>query len=172
VPPHVNLQTTGHDSVSFSPNLYNSGYVCLSLLGTWGGSGAGENWIANTSTLLQVGVSIQSLIFMPEPFYGEPSAESSEQQEASNQYNAHLHPNTILWAMLDMLANPPAGFEAVVKAHFYLRQRAILEQCEKWITLPYASAELPGLVEQLRTAFSTLTEKECLPAPIPTEPTS
>ena len=53
-PPKVNLETTGHRSVRFNPNLYNCGKVCLSLLGTWEGQ-AGEQWIADSSTLLQVG---------------------------------------------------------------------------------------------------------------------
>ena len=44
----------------FNPNLYNCGKVCLSLLGTW----AGPGWNPKTSTLLQVLVSIQSLIMV------------------------------------------------------------------------------------------------------------
>lgn len=36
-PPKVNLMTTGFNSIRFNPNLYSSGYVCLSLLGTWSG---------------------------------------------------------------------------------------------------------------------------------------
>ena len=44
----------------FNPNLYNCGKVCLSLLGTWSGPG----WDPKASTLLQVLVSIQSLIMV------------------------------------------------------------------------------------------------------------
>ncbi len=73
VPPLVNLETTGGGSVRFNPNvsctsstlllewLYNCGKVCLSLLGTWSG-GTNEKWDPLTSTLLQVFVSIQSLV--------------------------------------------------------------------------------------------------------------
>lgn len=42
--------------------------VCLSLLGTWQGPG----WIAGQSTLLQVLISIQSLILCEEPYLNEP----------------------------------------------------------------------------------------------------
>ena len=73
-PPLVNLQTTGKGSVRFNPNLYNCGKVCLSLLGTWRGE-QGENWNANTSTLLQVLISIQSLILVPDPYFNEPGYE-------------------------------------------------------------------------------------------------
>lgn len=49
-PPHVQFITTGGGRVRFNPNLYNTGKVCLSLLGTWSGPG----WNSKTSTLLQV----------------------------------------------------------------------------------------------------------------------
>lgn len=50
--------------------VVQDGKVCLSLLGTWDGD-KGESWNAQTSTLLQVLVSIQSLILVPEPFFNE-----------------------------------------------------------------------------------------------------
>jgi ubiquitin-activating enzyme E1 len=59
-PPKVILSTTGGGSVRFNPNLYSWGKVCLSLLGTWLGSG-GENWTP-TSNLMQVFLSIQSIV--------------------------------------------------------------------------------------------------------------
>lgn len=65
VPPLVNLVTTGGGTVRFNPNLYNCGKVCLSLLGTW----AGPGWIAGKSSIQQVLVSIQSLIFVPDPYF-------------------------------------------------------------------------------------------------------
>lgn len=48
--------------------------VCLSLLGTWEGS-RDERWDEKTSTLLQVFVSIQALIFVEMPYFNEPSFE-------------------------------------------------------------------------------------------------
>ncbi len=50
--------------------------MCLSLLGTWNGD-RGESWNANTSTVLQVLVSIQSLIMVEDPYYNEPGYEGS-----------------------------------------------------------------------------------------------
>lgn len=73
-PPLVNLRTTGAGSVRFNPNLYNTGKVCLSLLGTWSGA-EGENWNKDTSTFLQVLVSIQALILVPMPYFNEPGYE-------------------------------------------------------------------------------------------------
>ena len=69
-PPLMNLCTTGCGKVRFNPNLYTCGKVCLSLLGTWSGS-AEENWQPRKSTLLQVLVSIQSMILVEAPYFNE-----------------------------------------------------------------------------------------------------
>lgn len=57
-----------------NPNLYDTGKVCLSLLGTWGGNGV-ETWNAQSSTVLQVLVSIQGLVLVSEPYYNEAGYE-------------------------------------------------------------------------------------------------
>ena len=73
-PPKVNLTTTGNGQIRFNPNLYACGKVCLSLLGTWRGS-ASENWDPKVSTLLQVLVSIQSIIMSEDIYFNEPGFE-------------------------------------------------------------------------------------------------
>ncbi|CAH1128208.1 unnamed protein product [Ceutorhynchus assimilis] len=70
----INLETTGHHTVRFNPNLYNDGKVCLSVLNTWHGRPE-EKWNSQTSSFLQVLVSIQSLILVPEPYFNEPGYE-------------------------------------------------------------------------------------------------
>jgi len=135
VPPYVNLATTGKGSVRFNPNLYECGKVCLSLLGTWRG-GPTEEWNEKTSSLCQVLVSIQSLIFVDLPYFNEPGYESSmnepEGKAESNKYNQVISIATAQWAMLDMLRNPPKGFEEIVKAHFILRREEVLKDLAKW----------------------------------------
>jgi baculoviral IAP repeat-containing protein 6 len=87
-PPLIHLRTTGRGAVRFNPNLYNCGKVCLSLLGTWPGAYVfiifysipciiidaatrpEEQW-SPKSTLLQVIVSIQSMIFVDVPYFNE-----------------------------------------------------------------------------------------------------
>mmetsp|Transcript_20704 Transcript_20704/g.79382 ORF Transcript_20704/g.79382 Transcript_20704/m.79382 type:complete len:213 (-) Transcript_20704:188-826(-) len=134
-PPHVNLCTTGGGSVRFNPNLYKCGKVCLSLLGTWGGA-ADEQWNAQTSTLLQVFVSIQALIFVEMPYYNEPSFETLMGTPigwvANKAYNDRIKPATIAYAMTDMIRRPPANFEEVVRKHFTLKREEILKQVAKW----------------------------------------
>lgn len=76
-PPKVNLTTTGNGQIRFNPNLYSCGKVCLSLLGTWRGS-AMENWDPKVSTLLQILVSIQSIIMSEEVYFNEPGFEHEQ----------------------------------------------------------------------------------------------
>ncbi|KNC72095.1 hypothetical protein SARC_15356, partial [Sphaeroforma arctica JP610] len=66
-PPQLHFVTTGHGTVRFNPNLYNNGTVCLSLLGTWGGPG----WKPSLSTLIQVFLSMQAMVFNAIPYINE-----------------------------------------------------------------------------------------------------
>eukprot|EP00808_Paulinella_micropora_P022014 g71876.t1 len=161
--PKVNLQTTGRGSVRFNPNLYNCGKVCLSLLGTWSGSPE-EQWNPKVSTFLQVCISLQSLVFIEEPYYNEPGY--SLNPEASKSYNSNIRARTVEWAMIDMLKNPPTGFKDVVQMHFYTHRKAILEMIDRWTkdgvsasgSLDHYRQELKTLLEALE--FPTLQEEE------------
>jgi baculoviral IAP repeat-containing protein 6 len=76
--------------------------VCLSLINTWQGAPI-EQWQPGSSTLLQVLVSIQSMIFVECPYINEPGREALAGQAASNQHKEFVRANTIRWAMLDWL---------------------------------------------------------------------
>jgi len=163
--PLVNLQTTGAGSVRFNPNLYNCGKVCLSLLGTWSGA-EGENWNAETSTFLQVLISIQSLILVPHPYFNEPGYERSmgtpEGDRASASYSRLRQVATIRYAMREQIESPPRGFETIIRAHFFLKQHIILATCENWIAAAEAdgaseAAELRRETNALRTVLASLT---------------
>lgn len=84
VPMMINLETTGNHSVRFNPNLYGDGKVCLSILNTWRGRPE-ERWNSETSTFLQVLVSIQSLILVNEPYFNEPGYERWRNSLAGQQ---------------------------------------------------------------------------------------
>jgi baculoviral IAP repeat-containing protein 6 len=158
-PPLVNLQTTGSGSVRFNPNLYNCGKVCLSLLGTWRGQ-AGESWNPKTSTFLQVAVSIQSLIFVPQPYFNEPGYErdmgTSHGQQRSDEYNRNIQIQTVRFAMIDQMKNPPPGFEKIIQTHFAMQKNIILQQVEDWAKsnsgLKTYLPELKGLLEKQKAA--------------------
>jgi ubiquitin-protein ligase len=133
-PPHVEIITTGGGKFRFNPNLYDNGKVCLSLLGTWSGHG-GEKWTPN-STILQVLLSIQSLIFCEEPYFNEPGYErdrgNARGKESNDRYNEPVRINTLKLAMIDQLKYPSYGFEEVIKNHFKLKQNDIFKKLDEW----------------------------------------
>lgn len=131
-PPKVSFRTTGGGRVRFNPNLYHDGKVCLSLLGTWEGE-KGESWNPEYSSILQVLISIQSLILVSKPFYNEPGYEAQRNDVESDRYNAKQMVNTLQWAILDQLKSPPPYFEDCIRTHFRLRGDAIISTVLNWI---------------------------------------
>ncbi|GFH62021.1 hypothetical protein CTEN210_18497 [Chaetoceros tenuissimus] len=136
VPPKVHFLTTGHGKMRFNPNLYQNGKVCLSLLGTW----AGPGWIANKSTLLQVLISIQSLIFVNDPYYNEPAFDRQQDtkhgKSQSKKYNDNIERGTIKYGLEDHIerladANKESlypEFDDILIRHFGLKASDIQEQ--------------------------------------------
>nr|XP_014092668.2 baculoviral IAP repeat-containing protein 6 isoform X3 [Bactrocera oleae] len=136
LPMMINLETTGRHSVRFNPNLYNDGKVCLSVLNTWHGRPE-EKWNAQTSSFLQVLVSIQSLILVPEPYFNEPGFERSRGTpsgtHSSREYNSNIYQACVRWAMLEQIRNPSPCFKDVIHTHFWLKRNEICAQIENWI---------------------------------------
>lgn len=92
-----------------NPNLYNCGKVCLSLLGTWSGTGV-EQWRPCKSNMLQVLVSIQGLILNAEPFYNEPAYETTKNSIYCKEESRDYSETTFLLSLKTMLytmRNPP-----------------------------------------------------------------
>ncbi|XP_047537096.1 baculoviral IAP repeat-containing protein 6 [Vanessa atalanta] len=151
VPMLINLETTGRHSVRFNPNLYNDGKVCLSVLNTWHGRPE-EKWNAHTSSFLQVLVSIQSLILVPEPYFNEPGYERSRGTRAGNsaslEYNSNIYQACVRWAMLDHLRSPEPCFKEVIQTHFWMKRNEIMQTVANWIT------ELEGQTGDERTQRS------------------
>ncbi|KAD2393922.1 hypothetical protein R6Q59_012950 [Mikania micrantha] len=130
-PPLVHYHSGG---VRINPNLYDCGKVCLSLLNTWTG-GHEERWLPNTSTMLQVLVSIQGLILNMKPYFNEPgyahSSGSSEGEKCSVKYNE----DTLILSLKTMvytMRNPPKHFEDLVIGHFQHHARDILMACKAY----------------------------------------
>jgi ubiquitin-protein ligase len=133
--PQVLLNTTGPNKFRFNPNLYGCGKVCLSLLNTWNGLD-NEKWNSKTSTFIQVIISIQSLILVEDPYFNEPGYEkimnTPEGNLKSQIYNEEIYPNTIKLCMIDMINNPPLGYEEVISNHFKFKKTEIIKKIIKW----------------------------------------
>jgi len=130
-PPLCLLCTTGNGKARFNPNLYANGKVCLSLLGTWTGPGWGQH-----STILQVMVSIQSLIMVSDPYFNEPGFEKSRGSKAGDQasegYNKNIRLYTVIYAMKHHLQNPSPYFSDVISTHFRIKREEIITQLKSW----------------------------------------
>merc|ERR1719238_355597 len=74
--PKVLITTTSGGQVRFNPNLYATGKVCLSILGTWRAEHSGEQWSAVQSAQ-SILLSIQSLMH-DAPYHNEPSFEEDD----------------------------------------------------------------------------------------------
>lgn len=134
----------------FHPNLYETGKVCLSLLGTWEGKGV-ETWNPATSNLLQVVVSIQGLILgTAEPYYLEAGYEkfrgSVEGERKSKLYNESAFLLSFR-AMSAILRNPPLPFQLVIRRYFADHAKAIVELCQPYLLEP---VPIPTLAEAKR----------------------
>ncbi|KAG6814198.1 hypothetical protein H0H92_000875 [Tricholoma furcatifolium] len=112
-----------------SVKYMTDGKVCLSLLGTWSGPG----WVAGRSTLLQVLISIQSMILCDEPYLNEPGWASQGGSPASRAYSANVRRMVVKTAMLGNLKAPPEPFADVIRTHFRLKARSIAAQLDKWL---------------------------------------
>ncbi|KAF9247104.1 hypothetical protein BU15DRAFT_38518 [Melanogaster broomeanus] len=130
-PPSVKYMTTNGGKFRFNPNLYADGKVCLSLLGTWSGPG----WISGRSTLLQVLISIQSMILCDEPYLNEPGWANGGGTPQSKAYSANVRRMVVRTAMLGNLKAPPEPFGDVIRTHYRLKAQAISSQLDKWLTL-------------------------------------
>ena len=131
-PPSVEILTTGNGTVRFNPNLYNTGKVCLSLINTWEGAPE-EKWRASC-TLVQVLVTIQSMILDKAVAQREPGFESySLDSEENLAYSNVVKYANLVWAMREMIRSPPRGFEDVVAGHFRLNKQRIASEVGNWI---------------------------------------
>ena len=154
--PIVRIMTTGNGTMRFNPNLYSDGTVCLSLLGTWKGD-SDEEWIPRKSTILQLIVSIQSLILIDEPYFNEPGYQTAIGTEnginKSIKYNKKIRAGTMKYAIYEQLVNPPKGFEELIITHFKVNKQRILNTCSTWIQ---EDENLIGIYEKIKGKLEKL----------------
>jgi ubiquitin-protein ligase len=146
--PLVTFLTTGGGTVRFNPNLYNSGKVCLSLLGTW----SGERWNPMISNINQVLQSISFLILVPEPFFNEPGYEqqqgTSQGDEQSRRYSANIRIQTIRHAVLGHLTHPDPEFKLVIRQMLRAQWPHMKETYLRWAT-EESGTEITALIERV-----------------------
>lgn len=130
-PPTVYYHSFG---LNMNPNLYDNGYVCLSLLNTWFGWKK-EKWNKNESTVLQILLSLQALVLNSKPFFNEPGTLLLKYlgiESPSLAYNEDTWLKTCR-TMLYVLLKPPNHFRELVTTHFRENAPAILLACQAYV---------------------------------------
>ncbi|KAJ4293216.1 glycylpeptide N-tetradecanoyltransferase [Kalmusia sp. IMI 367209] len=122
-----NIKRSESRTLTKKPAYTRTGKISVpSLLGTW----QGEPWHPGESTLLQVLVSIQAMIFCEEPMYNEPVlGPYQNQQNESAAYNQVVRGLAVRYAILNWLESP-----SILIAYFQFKQKAgkILETVQGW----------------------------------------
>ncbi|CAJ2501778.1 Uu.00g046310.m01.CDS01 [Anthostomella pinea] len=101
--PSVTCITTNSGRCRFNPNIYSTGKVCLSILGTWRGE-RGEEWSA-AQGLESILLSIQSLM-SSNPYENEPGFEDANEapdKKAQKDYVAKIRHETLRIAVIQKL---------------------------------------------------------------------
>ncbi|XP_059630191.1 putative ubiquitin-conjugating enzyme E2 38 [Cornus florida] len=121
VPPQGHYKSFG---LHLNPNLYDSGYICLSLLNTW----PGPKWEPWRSTMLQVLVSLQALVLNEKPYFNEPLL-LIWFEKLSTRYNNDVFVMSCK-TMMFLLQKNPNNFEDFIVEHFRSHGRDILTACK------------------------------------------
>ncbi|KAL9257529.1 putative ubiquitin-conjugating enzyme E2 24 [Drosera capensis] len=155
-PPLVHYHSGG---LRLNPNLYESGKVCLSLLNTWTGTGS-EVWNPQSSTILQVLVSLQALVLNEKPYFNEAGYDELLGRIEGEKNSVSYNENALLVtckSMLYLLRNPPKHFEGFVLEHFKNRAGQILFACKAYMDddAPIGYAEANGTSDMPATRNST-----------------
>lgn len=142
-PPLVHYLSHGQ---RINPNLYENGKVCLSLLGTWTGHQSCELWNPDTSTVLQILLSIQALVLCEMPYFNEAGYDKQlgtvEGAHHARRYNEGALLLTIK-AMTTTLQHLSPPFERLTRLHFRTVRRRVLERLHTLLKLKPPDEEPP-----------------------------
>lgn len=156
-PPIVTFHSKGH---RMNPNLYNDGYVCLSLLGTWDGHDACERWNPTHSNLIQVILAIQSFILCKEPYYNEAGYErkvgTRDGRLQSRLTNELMY--VAKWThLVDMAKATPTDWAHEFRAHFTQCVPWMLQRARGYLSTSEAASRRAA-VDDATTATSAVEE--------------
>ena len=136
--------------------------VCLSLLGTFPGPPESK-WQGANSSILSVLVSIQAMIFIPNPIENVPigfkgTFKNQIGMSGPESYKSHVQTWTVRYAMLDWLQNNEMRkglWREVVRAYFERNGRAVLQVVNRWRV---ANMLLSGFERELANALQAFQQ--------------
>ena len=106
---------TTESNVRMNPNLYGSGKVCLSILGTWSGPG----W-TSIMNIFSVFTSILGEIFVKDPFKNEPGQESSS-NKTNKHYNNYLYHENLRLAIVSTILKPTYSKHFIDEINIFIK---------------------------------------------------
>ena len=121
-----------------NPNLHENGKVCLSILGTWTGKQSCELWNPQTSSVLQVLVSIQGLVLCEMPYFNEAGYDKQLGTDEGAYHARRYNEGALLLSLKAMMTSikytsPP--FERLTRLHFHTARKRILQRLHKLLEL-------------------------------------
>lgn len=124
-------------------------------------------WISGQSTLLQVLISIQSLILVPDPYFNEPGWErdrgTARGDKMSEAYNKKIRQYTVSAAIESHLSSILAGtnqypeFELAMIKHFLEKRSLIQKELWAWVK---DDQSLSPQVSRVCDLFGRLSSRE------------
>ena len=128
-PPKMYFRFPNPVAAEINPNIHPTGLVCLSLLGTWHQGDATAKWQPGRSTILQVLVSIQAMVFTSDALHNEPMLEGHLTSGDVLRYEQHVQCCVVRGAMIQYLTDKRLNegvWKDLIKLHFLLRGNGIL----------------------------------------------
>jgi hypothetical protein len=147
--------------------LFFSPSISFVNLTQWSGPG----WQPKRSTLLQVLVSLQGLILVPDPYFNEPGFARTQGTERgthqSIKYNRALVPHTLKFAILDVLRSAHTTypeFATLIQQHFWFQRDMLQKQMKEWLK---ENLSLDPLIRQIEAELAALPTPGRRKAPPP-----
>ncbi|CUF41050.1 ubiquitin-conjugating enzyme E2-like protein, putative [Bodo saltans] len=138
-PPSVRFHSY---NLRLNPNLYVDGYICLSLLGTWSSGDSTETWLPATSSVMQILLSLQSLVLVKEPYYNEAGYDEYRGTPMGRIHSKTYNENLALLRIQHLIAmaeSPPPDWVFAFRQYFLS-------------TAPRIAARLSRLADQQEAA--------------------
>eukprot|EP00762_Andalucia_godoyi_P002090 ANDGO_02499.mRNA.1 Putative ubiquitin-conjugating enzyme E2 38 len=160
------LQFVSLISSKLHPNLYTDGTVCLSLLGTWHSASTCESWSPAVSTILQLVVSLQSLLLVQEPYFLEAGYDRFQGTDIgrlrSREFNENAYLLSLRYYSQVAMSRPilQQGMSEVLAHHFGATASNVLTKARQKSEDPNIST---GLQRVLRTSVVPLLENSLTP---------
>ncbi|GJQ69191.1 hypothetical protein Trydic_g6343 [Trypoxylus dichotomus] len=157
-PPRMRLLTTDGGRVRFNPNLYETGKICVSILGTW--NGPAWSPAQQISSLL---LTIQSLL-NEKPYYNEPGFDKEMIPGDSDRYNEIITYQTLRVAVCGMVENDgglniPESLQNIIKQSFLNYYEEYMQTVESKIHLSGTSVIDPFTSAPVRLDYEELKKK-------------